>query len=95
MPDDVHAKFGDVARGVAHFIDGEGDPVKRDRAFRRQAASEPWGTPEDEPQAVAFGPPVQDLGHAVDMAVDQMPPQLIPQPQGPFEIDLCADLPPA
>src|SRR5690606_13278401 len=61
--------------------------VEGDRSLGGDEAGERVGGAEGDAQAVALRPERLDPGRAVDMAGDDMPAELVPDPERAFEVD--------
>src|SRR6185437_10335553 len=86
--DEVHAET--VALDL---VDRQRHPFESDRALGRDGAGELVWHAEAEAFGIPLLSPLDDLGHGIDMAGDDMPAELIPNFQRAFEIDPAADTP--
>src|SRR4029453_6728555 len=75
------------------IVNGERDPVERDRPFGGNERSEFGRAFQHEADAVAVGLAREDGGRAVDMPGHEMAAELTAERERPFEID-AAPLPP-
>ncbi len=83
----------DAEAVLRHLVDGQAHPVERDRALRRDKGHQFRRRLEDKAHQFRLRPPLDDPRHSVDMAQDEMPAELVAEPERSFEIDRRALLP--
>lgn len=88
MGDEVDAK-----NVTFHLVHCQRRAVQCDGAFGRNETGQITGRAELDAGAVSLFADIEHLGHAIDVARDNMPAQFVTDFQGPFQVQLVPDSP--
>src|SRR5262249_21930817 len=75
------------------FIDGQRDAVERDGSLWNNKARQSARYAQAKSGAVEKIVPGDEFGHSIDMAIDEVPAELIAQPKRSLQVDARAALP--
>src|SRR5690625_169007 len=85
MRDDIHIK-----EPLFDAIHRQGNTIQGDRTLRREKAQEGAVRSKVEARGPGHRRYIKNLGDPIDMPIDQMPAQLIAEPQRALQIDFLS-----